>query len=156
MQQMYPYGRANPRRQDHMYMLSDQGGKPYVVNLARVVRQNNTFRTALWTGDHLQLTIMSIKPGDDIGLEIHPDDDQMIGVEDGTAIVQMGPHKDKLTFRAEVSSGYAIFVPAGTWHNIINTGRRPLKVFSVYAPPHHPFGTIHETKADAEADEHKY
>jgi mannose-6-phosphate isomerase-like protein (cupin superfamily) len=89
-------------------------------------------------------------------LEIHPDDDQMIGVEDGTAIVQMGPHKDKLTFRAEVSSGYAIFVPAGTWHNIINTGRRPLKVFSVYAPPHHPFGTIHETKADAEADEHKY
>ena len=155
MQQRNLYGRANPHREETPY-IADHGGKPYVVDLARLAHYNDTFRSTVWTGDHLQLTVMSIPAGEDIGLEVHPNDDQMIGIESGTALVTMGPTKDKMTFRAEAASGYAIFIPAGTWHNVINTGRRPLKVFSVYAPPHHPFGTVHETKADAEEQEHAH
>ncbi len=93
---------------------------------------------------------MSINPGDDIGLEIHPDHDQFIRIEQGRGIVMMGDREDQLDFRAAVYDDYAIFIPAGKWHNLINTGRRPLKLYSIYAPPEHPRGTVHETKEDAE------
>lgn len=112
-------------------------------------KQNNTFRTALWTGEHLQLTLMSINPGEDIGLEVHPKVDQFLRIEQGQGVTVMGKSKDHLTFTKNVMEDSAIFVPAGIWHNIINTGPMPLKLYSIYAPPNHPFNTIHATKADA-------
>lgn len=133
--------------------LKDYGPHPFVVDINEATKQNNTFRTALWTGNHLQVTLMSINVGDDIGLEIHPDVDQFIRVEEGQGLVQMGSNKDRMNFQAKVFDDFAIMIPAGTWHNIINTGNKPLKVYSIYAPPHHPHGTVHETKADAEAAE---
>ncbi|MDZ5252161.1 cupin domain-containing protein [Clostridium sp. LIBA-8841] len=133
--------------------LKDYGPQPFVVNIDEVTKQNETFRTALWTGKHLQVTLMSIDVGEDIGLEMHPDTDQFIRVEEGEGLVQTGSNKDRVDFQAKVSDDFAIMIPAGTWHNIINTGNEPLKVYSIYAPPHHPQGTIHKTKVDAEAAE---
>lgn len=116
--------------------------------------QNQNFRTALWTGCHLQLTLMCIPAGGEIGLEVHPDTDQFIRLESGQGMAMMGACKDKLNFQKCIGADDAVFVPAGTWHNIINTGRCPLKLYSIYAPPHHPHGTVHRLKADADAAEH--
>lgn len=137
-------------------ILKDYGPEPFVINIDQATKQNNTFRTALWTGNHLQLTLMSINPGEDIGLEIHPNIDQFLRIEQGQGIAKMGSSKDNLNFERRVSSGYAIFIPAGTWHNLINTGSGPLKVYSIYAPPQHPKGTVHQTKADAMNSEHNH
>jgi len=136
--------------------LTDYGPEPFVINIDQATRQNNMFRTALWTGRHLQLTLMSINAGDDIGLENHPNLDQFIRIEQGQGIVKMGNSKENLYFQRKVSDDYAIIIPAGTWHNLINTGRTPLKLYSIYAPPQHPKGTVHKTKADAEAAEHNH
>jgi mannose-6-phosphate isomerase-like protein (cupin superfamily) len=138
---------------DRLIKLKDYGPHPFVVNINEASKQNNTFRTALWTGNHLQVTLMSINVGDDIGLEVHPTVDQFIRIEEGQGLVKMGSSKDRLDFRAKVYDDFAIMIPAGTWHNIINTGNKPLKVYSIYAPPHHPHGTVHETKAIAQAAE---
>jgi mannose-6-phosphate isomerase-like protein (cupin superfamily) len=135
--------------------LRDYGPQPFTVNIDEAAKQNNTFRTALWTGKHLQVTLMSINVGDDIGLEIHPDTDQFLRIEEGQGLVRMGKNKDRLDFQARVSDNFAIMVPAGTWHNLINTGNRPIKLYSIYAPPKHPFGTVHETKAEAQVSERK-
>lgn len=133
--------------------LKDYGPEPYVVNIEDATKQNDNFRLALWTGEHLQLTLMSIEPGDDIGLEVHPEHDQFIRIEEGQGITRMGDSKDKLDFQAMVYDDYAIFIPAGKWHNLINTGNKPLKLYSIYAPPEHPRGTIHRTKKEAEEAE---
>ncbi len=129
----------------------DFGGQPYVVNIDQATKQNNTFRTAIWTGEHLQVTLMSIGVGEDIGLEMHPDVDQFLRIEDGQGLVQMGDSRDNLTFQQNVFDDFAVMVPAGKWHNITNTGNTPLKLYSIYAPPEHPFGTVHQTKAEAES-----
>lgn len=133
--------------------LKDYGPNPFVVDINKATKQNDAFRTALWTGKHLQVTLMSIPVGEDIGLEIHPNLDQFLRVEEGQGVVKMGSRKDKLDFQANVQDDFAILIPANTWHNIVNTGNIPLKLYSIYAPPQHPFGTVHETKADAEAAE---
>lgn len=133
--------------------LEDFGPEPFVVNIEEVTKLNKTFRTALWTGQHLQLTLMSINVGEDIGLEIHPHLDQFVRIEEGRGVVKMGSRKDNLSFQKDVFADYAFVIPAGKWHNLINTGRTPLKLYSIYAPPQHPRGTVHETKADAEAAE---
>ena len=143
----YPYSN-HPIR---LIELKDYGPNPFVVNIEDATEQNQNFRTTLWTGKHLQATLMSINVGDDIGLEIHPDSDQFIRVEEGNGIVQMGDSRNNLDFVAEISDGSAIFIPAGKWHNIINRGNEPLKLYAIYAPPHHPFGTVHRTKAEAMA-----
>lgn len=136
--------------------LRDYGPYPFVININKATKENNYFRLALWTGEYLQLTLMSIEVGDDIGLEMHPDVDQFIRIEEGHGIVLMGDRKDKLTFQAKVCDDDAILIPAGTWHNLINTGNVPIKLYSIYAPPEHPFGTVHRTKKEAEMDEHRY
>jgi len=130
--------------------LQDYGTRPLVVDIDRATKQNNNYRTALWTGKHLQVTLMSLNVGEDIGLEVHPATDQFIRIEEGQGFVQMGDSRDQLEFQAMAYEGYAIMVPAGKWHNVTNTGNRPLKVYSIYAPPQHPFGTVQETKAIAE------
>jgi mannose-6-phosphate isomerase-like protein (cupin superfamily) len=134
--------------------LRDYGPNPFVFNIEKATKQNNNFRIALWTGEYLQLTLMSIEVGDDIGLEMHPDVDQFIRIEQGQGLVMMGDRKDYLCFRKRVYDDYAILIPAGKWHNLINTGCIPIKLYSIYAPPEHPFGTVHRTKKDAEEQEH--
>lgn len=124
----------------------DYGPEPLVVDIDKVTKQNSYYRAALWTGKYLQVTLMSIVVGGDIGLEMHPDTDQFIRIEDGYALVEMGSSKDKLNYQRKVDSNFAIMIPAGTWHNITNTGNIPLKLYSIYAPPHHPHGIIEETK----------
>lgn len=131
----------------------DYGPEPFVVDIGRVTKANPNYRTALWTGKHLQLTLMSIPAGGEIGLEVHPDTDQFLRVEQGYGLVLMGSSKDKLNLQQKVQDGYAIFVPAGTWHNVVNTGNRAIKLYTIYAPPHHPHGTVERTKAEADAKE---
>lgn len=133
---------------------TDYGSEPFVVDISSETVQNPYFRRALWTGDHLQLTLMCIPVGGEIGLESHPYLDQFLQIEEGCGRAMMGESRDRLSYQASVSAGYAVFIPAGTWHNLVNTGNRPIKLYSIYAPPQHPHGTIHTTKADADASEH--
>ncbi|KRE96466.1 hypothetical protein ASG89_31380 [Paenibacillus sp. Soil766] len=130
-------------------LLADYGTKPFAVNINEATKQNNTYRTALWTGTHLQVTLMSLNVGEDIGVEMHPDVDQFLRIEQGQGIVQMGTSKEIVHFERNVYDDSAIMIPAGTWHNLINTGNIPLKLYSIYAPPNHSFGTVHVTKGDA-------
>ena len=136
----------------HRACQTDNGPDPYAANIQQLAVQNEAFRVALWTGCHLQMTLMCIPDCGDIGVEMHSDTDQFIRVEEGQAIVRMGTCKDKLDFHYRLGVGDAVFVPSGTWHNVSNTGNCPLKLSSLYAPPKHPRGTIHHTKADAEEE----
>lgn len=131
---------------------NDYGPEPFLANIKKAALQNTNYRTALWTGRHLQLTLMSIPVGGEIGLEVHPDTDQLLQIEKGCGIAMMGAVKNQLNYQQSVCSGYAVFVPAGTWHNIVNTGNCPLKIYTVYAPPHHPHGTVQKTKAIADKE----
>lgn len=133
--------------------LKDYGAESFVVNIEEATKQNDTFRTALWTGKNLQVTLMSIAAGDDIGLEVHEHGDQFLRVEEGEGLVQMGDSEDNLSFEEKAEDDYAILIPAGKWHNVTNTGDKPLKIYSIYAPPEHPHSTVHETKAEADAAE---
>lgn len=138
-----------------MAEMNDYGPDPYVVNIEDLTVQNETFRTAAWTGKYMQMTVMAIQPGDDIGLEVHEDHDQFLRIEQGQAEVKMGPAEDNLeTWQAE--DDFAIFVPAGVWHNVVNTGDETLKLYSIYTPPEHAPGTVHVDKAEAEAAEHDH
>lgn len=132
--------------------MTDHGKEPYVVDIEKETLGNDNFRTTLWTGRHLQLTVMSIEPGDDIGLEVHPKNDQFLRIEQGKGRCVMGPKKSDLNFTKDVSEDMVILVPAGTWHNVENTGDEPLKVYALYGPPDHKKGTVHETHEDAEND----
>ncbi len=151
MYRRYPY---RDHRNPHSVPFADYGPGPLAIDIDQATEQNNTFRTALWTGNHLQVTLMSINVGENIGLERHPALDQFLRIEQGEGLVKMGYTQDNLSFQARVTDDYAIIVPAGLWHNVINTGNRPLKLYSIYAPPQHPRGTVHRTRADAMAAEH--
>ena len=139
----------NCNKTNAMY-INDYGGEPFITNISESTQRNNSFRRALWTGKHLQLTLMCINPGECIGLETHPNLDQFIRIEQGLGLVQMGENKCNLNIEKKVCSGYAIFIPAGKWHNLTNIGNVPIKLYSIYAPPEHEKGTIHRTKADEE------
>ncbi|HBE77929.1 MAG TPA: cupin domain-containing protein [Firmicutes bacterium] len=140
--QYNPFGTGNK----YCIELRDYGPEPFVVNINEATKQNNNYRTALWTGRNLQLTLMSINVGEDIGLEVHPHLDQFIRIEEGQGLVQMGDRKNCLDFQRNVHDDFAVIIPAGTWHNIINTGNKPIKLYSIYAPPQHPFGTVQVVK----------
>lgn len=134
------------------YDFTDRGKTPLVVDIEGLTLENENFRTTLWTGEKLQLTVMTILPGDDIGLEIHHGIDQFLRVEQGTGVCKMGPKEDELTFEKQVKADDAIFVPANTWHNVENTGDVPLKLYTIYAGPDHVPGTVHLTHDDARND----
>ena len=134
--------------------IRDYGCEPFIFNINHATNMNQNFRTALWTGRAMQLTLMSIPVHGDIGIEMHDDVDQFIRIESGRAKVYMGSCRNNLQEQACVDGNYAIIIPAGTWHNIVNVGNRPLKLYSLYAPPKHPFGTVHQTQADAEHEGH--
>jgi mannose-6-phosphate isomerase-like protein (cupin superfamily) len=126
----------------------------WVGDIEAITLGNSTFRTVLFTGTNLQLTVMSLEPGEEIGLEMHDHRDQFIRVEDGTATVTLGPRQDKIDETHQLAGDWAVIVPGGTWHNVINTGETPLRLYSLYAPPEHADGVIHHTKAEADAAEH--
>jgi len=141
------------RNSDVNVILKDYGAEPTVLDIESYTVANENFRIALWTGEKLQLTLMSIPVGGEIGLEQHPDTDQFLRIEDGKGKVFMGDTKESLTFTKDVENDFAIFVPAGKWHNLVNVGDKPLKIYSIYSPVEHPHGTIHKT---AEDDEHEH
>jgi mannose-6-phosphate isomerase-like protein (cupin superfamily) len=126
----------------------------WIDDIEKVTVGNSTFRTVVFTGEHTQLTVMSLKPGEDIGLESHPNLDQFIRIEKGQARVELGKTKENVDEKHDVEDDWAVIVPAGVWHNVVNTGSGEVKLYSLYSPPEHPDGTVHETKADAEAAEH--
>jgi len=131
----------------------DKNATPNVFNIEEATLQNENYRTVAWTGRYLQVTLMTIPVGESIGLETHPNTDQFLRIDGGTGEAVMGPAKDQLDFRHDVSDGWSIQVPAGTWHNVINTGDKPLRLYTIYAPVHHAADTVQPTKADAERDE---
>lgn len=137
-------------------ILNDYGAEPTVLDIEAYTLENDNFRTALWTGTNLQVTLMSIPVGGDVGLEQHTDIDQFLRIEDGEALVMMGDSEDDLSFMEFAAADNAIFVPAGKWHNIVNAGDKPLKLYSIYAPVEHPHGTIHRTQQESEEAEHHH
>lgn len=133
--------------------ITDKGPNPNAFNIEDETLENTTYRTVAWTGKYLQVTLMSIPVGESIGLELHPETDQFIRIDAGKGQCVMGPEEDNLTFKQDVEDGWAVQVPAGTWHDIINTGDEPLKLYTIYAPVHHAQGIVQETAEDAAKDE---
>jgi mannose-6-phosphate isomerase-like protein (cupin superfamily) len=129
------------------HQTADFGPNPFTTDIVKAAKCNENFRTALWTGTRLQVTLMCIPPGSDVGLEVHPHTDQMLFVAEGCGLTMMGGSRDSVTYQQPVYEHSTILVPAGSWHNVVNTGNKPLKLFSVYAPPEHPHGTVHATKS---------
>ena len=125
---------------------NEHGGEVYVTNVGKMAYANQNFRESIWTGTYLQMTLMSIPCGGEIGIEIHPDTDQYITVEHGNAVLEVGHNEACKENRYRLCSGDSMFIPAGTWHNIVNTGRCALKLSSIYAPPHHPRCTVERNK----------
>jgi mannose-6-phosphate isomerase-like protein (cupin superfamily) len=122
----------------------------YVGPIEKTTLENNYFRQVLFTGKHAQLVVMCLQPGEEIGNEVHPDVDQFFRIEEGNARFIFNGKEKHL-----VHAGEAVVVPAGTYHNVVNTGRKKLlKLYTIYSPPEHPDGTVHKTKAEAEAAEH--
>ena len=134
-------------------MTIDNGPHPNVFDLESATKQNDTYRTVAWSGKYLQVTLMSIPVGASIGLEAHPETDQFLRLDAGRGLVKMGPSKNDLPIQAEVSDGWSIQVPAGTWHDVENIGDEPMRLYVVYAPVHHAAGIVQETKGEADRDE---
>lgn len=120
---------------------------PDLLAAVEAARSNDAFRRVVMTGDHQQVVLMTIPPGDEIGEEVHPDTDQVLFVVEGEGEARLG------TDSSPVRANDLVLVRAGTRHNFVNTGQRPLRLVTTYAPPHHPPGTVHQTKAEAEAAE---
>ena len=114
--------------------IRDIGPDPQSFDLETETLANTNYRTVAWSGKYLQLTLMSIPVGGDIGLEAHPDTDQFLRLDGGRGRVQMGPAKDQLDFDREVEDGWAILVPAGTWHNVTNIGDEPMQLLRGLCP----------------------
>jgi mannose-6-phosphate isomerase-like protein (cupin superfamily) len=125
----------------------------WVADIERATLDNTNFRTVIFTGEHTQLTVMRLAAGEDIGLETHPDNDQFIRIEQGTGRAELGPSEDEVDETHDVETDWAIIVPAGVWHNVVNTGDGEMKLYSLYSPPEHAPNTVHRTKADAVAAE---
>lgn len=123
--------------------------KGFVENIEALSVANVNFRQVLYTAKNCQLVVMSLKPKEDIGMELHKLD-QFFRVEEGSGeAILDGVHKP-------ISAGFAVIVPAGTKHNIVNTGSAPMKLYTLYAPPNHRDGVVHKTKADAEEDKEHF
>ncbi len=119
--------------------------KGFVDDIEKLTEKNSDFRRVLYTGKNMQLVLMAIQPGEEIGEEVHEDRDQFFRVEKGAGEVLIDGNRTK------VKSDDAIIVPAGARHNIVNTGDKPLRLYTLYAPPEHRDGTVHVRKADADA-----
>ena len=136
--------------------MSNESQIGWVDDIERATLDNPHFRRVLFTGSQLQLTVMTIPAGGEVGLEMHEGLDQFIRIEDGQATVTLGQSKGEPDETHEVEDDWAAIIPGGTWHNVVNRGEGPLRLYSLYSPPEHPDGTVHETKADSDADEHDH
>lgn len=128
----------------------------WVGNVEEETLANETFRTVIFTGDHTQLTVMRLGPGEDIGREAHDDLDQFIRIEKGRARIELGKSEDGFDETHDVEDDWAAIIPAGIWHNVVNTGSDDVKLYSLYSPPEHPDGTVHKTRAESDAAEHDH
>lgn len=124
--------------------------KGFIADIEELTEENDDFRRVLYTGKNLQLVLMAIAPGSEIGEEVHADRDQFFRVEKGKGEVSVDGHS------SSIKGDDAIIVPAGARHNIMNTGDQPLRLYTLYAPPEHRDGTVHSTRADAEASEEHF
>jgi mannose-6-phosphate isomerase-like protein (cupin superfamily) len=140
---------GQPGRPIQMKSESGAGVKGFVANIENLTDENSNFRRVLYTGKSLQLVLMALKPGEEIGEEVHPSTDQFFRIEKGKGEVRINGQPTK------IKDGDAVLVPAGAQHNVLNTGSEPLRLYTLYAPPQHQDGTVQATKADAErAKEH--
>ena len=124
--------------------------KGFVDDIEKLTEENTDFRRVLYTGKNMQLVLMSLKPGEEIGAEVHDDRDQFFRVEQGNGEVLIDGK------RHAVKADDAIIVPAGARHNVVNNGEQPLRLYTLYAPPEHKDGTVHVTKAQADAQEEHF
>ena len=124
--------------------------KGFVDDIDRLTVENKDFRRVLYTGKHLQLVLMALRPGEEIGEEVHDDHDQFFRIEKGEGEVWIDGQRTK------IKADDAIIVPAGARHNVINTGEKKLKLYTVYGPPDHKDGIVRATKAEAEATEEHF
>jgi len=124
--------------------------KGFVTNIEQATKENANFRKVLYTGPHSQLVLMSLKAGEEIGMEVHSDNDQFFRVDAGQGKVMIDNNE------YEVKDGFAVVVPAGAKHNVINTGSDALKLYTIYSPAHHRDGVVHVTKEEAEADSEEF
>ncbi len=129
---------------DDTTALNDKKG--YRDNIEELTLANGDFRRVLYTGEHLQLVLMTLKPGEEIGEELHADKDQFFRFESGSGEVRINGRANP------VEDGIAVIVPAGARHNVVNTGDEPLTMYTVYGDPDHKDGTVHKTRAQAEKD----
>jgi mannose-6-phosphate isomerase-like protein (cupin superfamily) len=120
--------------------------KGYVDNIERATVENEDFRRVLYTGKHLQLVLMTLPPGCDIGEEVHEDRDQFFRIEEGSGIIRIDGVENR------VEDDFAVIVPAGARHNVINDSDAPLKLYTLYGPPEHRDGVVHKTREQAETD----
>lgn len=150
----YNYYDYFTRNNNENNIIKDYGDNPFVININDITKLNRNYRSTLWTGNNTQITLMNIPVGTDVGLEIHPKVDQILVIVQGVGLVNMGKEKENVTFSKQVYDGSIIVVPQNTWHNIINIGTMPLKLYSIYSPPNHKKGTVHKTKADALKEEY--
>jgi len=120
--------------------------KGYCDDIQKVTLDNEDFRRVLYTGKHLQLVLMTLQPGEEIGEEVHEDRDQFFRIEEGSGEIRIDGVANK------VEDDFAVIVPAGARHNVVNTGSEPLKLYTLYGPPEHRDGTVHKDKAQAERD----
>jgi mannose-6-phosphate isomerase-like protein (cupin superfamily) len=125
----------------------------WLDDVTKITLDNTNFRTVVFTGGHTQLTLMNLAPGEEIGWEAHDHLDQFLRLEQGTARVELGKTEDGVDETHEVEDDWAFIVPAGVWHNVVNIGEDAVKLYSLYSPPEHPDGTVHVTKAEADAAE---
>ena len=118
----------------------------FIGDLEDVAEDNVDYRRVLYTGAFLQLVVMSLAPGEQIGMEVHPDTDQFFHIEDGEGLVEIDG------VRTPIKGDDAVLAPAGARHNIVNTGNEPLKLYTLYGPSHHRDGVVHRTREQAMAD----
>jgi mannose-6-phosphate isomerase-like protein (cupin superfamily) len=119
----------------------------HVTNIEQATLENEDYRRVLFTGENMQLVLMTLRPGEEIGLETHDEHDQFIRIEAGTGVVRLNDEEHDL------SDGVSVVIPAGTRHNVINTSsREPMRLYTLYSPPEHPDGTVHRTRADEPAE----
>ncbi len=130
--------------------LEDKGKEPWAIDIEAATVDNNNYRQAIWSGKYMQTVLMSLKPGEVIELEVHHDHDQFFRVEQGKARIYMGKTEDDLPFEKVVKDDWAVFIPAGYWHKVESIGDVDLKLYTIYAPPEHPKGIVHETYEDTE------
>ncbi len=137
-------------------ILQDKGKQPWLFDIEEATVENANYRLAVWSGEYMQVVLMSLKPGEIIDLEVHHDHDQFIRVEQGEARILMGETEDDLPFDKIAKDDWAVLIPAGYWHKVENIGDVDLKLYTIYAPPEHAEGILHETYEEAEEYHHHH